>query len=207
MRIKEFQPLPPRKSDFTPPPGRKERRAEQRKNPQPPKPPTPPMEQTAKTPRGHIHAEAFCHMSYTGSSQSGTIILSIWNSRDGVTPFCLQSKEFGIELQHTGRNMVYNPDFLPKKGDLIWTSYTPEQAAESARKRFQGYVDQLKDLEGMEDAEILQKYKWDARAGLKAMIEKGVDALVEETVKNYIENGEPRLELVKEDWKPKSKEG
>lgn len=92
------------------------------------------------TERGHNHAEAFCHMQYLGRSGNKSIAVTIWNSRDGVTPFIMLSKEFGLELQHVNfHNDRYDPTYKPKKGDLIWRNYTPAEAEESRRKLQEKY--------------------------------------------------------------------
>ncbi|MCF2487482.1 hypothetical protein [Dyadobacter sp. CY347] len=77
------------------------------------------------------HAEAFCHMTYESIGIRKKISVVIYNSRDGVTPFVFQSKEFGVELQHVNwRADVYDPNYKPKTGDLIWRDATDEDKKE-----------------------------------------------------------------------------
>jgi hypothetical protein len=74
------------------------------------------------------HAEAFCHMQYAYVGPKKTIYLTIFNSRDGVTPFCFHSKEFGVTLQHVKwQEDKYDPDYVPVSGDLIWRDVKPEE--------------------------------------------------------------------------------
>lgn len=68
--------------------------------------------------------EAFCHMLYR--SESGREI-SIWNSRDGVTPFGVfidDEDMTHVEWQKDQRN----PGYEPKPGDYIFVDMTLEVA-------------------------------------------------------------------------------
>lgn len=48
-------------------------------------------------PMKHNHAEAFAVMRY--ASKDGSVTEKLWNSRDGVTPFTLMSKDDRVEMQ------------------------------------------------------------------------------------------------------------
>ena len=58
----------------------------------------------------------------------------IWNSRDGVTPFCLACPSCGRpELHHVNfRGDVYMPEHVPHNGQRVWVSMTEERATSLA---------------------------------------------------------------------------
>ena len=66
------------------------------------------------------HGEGFKLMTYqcTTCGHSETI----WNSRDGVTPFCIRCLACGRpDAQHVNwKADVYAPDHVPKKGDRVF---------------------------------------------------------------------------------------
>jgi hypothetical protein len=47
---------------------------------------------------GHAHVEAFCLMTY--ETKDGSVTERIWNSRDGVTPFVVYTRDGKTEMQH-----------------------------------------------------------------------------------------------------------
>jgi hypothetical protein len=154
----------------------------------------------------HRHAEAFCHMTYESADPRKYIKLRIWNSRDGVTPFCMYSKEFGVQLQHSHwASDVCDPTYKPKKGDLIWKTYTEKEAEDSARRTLQRWKEETAEMEVMTDSEFFEKYRWDGR---RDQIEhlggvlKDEERFVKETIDRLATQGQPLLELVKEDWAP-----
>jgi hypothetical protein len=147
------------------------------------------------------HAEAFCHMQYIGTGRAGRIFLSIWNSRDGVTPFITFCQEYGIELQHVNfQQDRRDPDYKPMKGDLIWTSYTMEEAQQAGRKHYQSLLAEYEEVKDKPEAELTGKYSYDPRTVLKNMIDRGEDAAVSKAVHDLFEMKAPKLVLVKEDW-------
>lgn len=79
----------------------------------------------------HNHAEAFCLMHY--ASADGKVCELFWNSRDGVTPYCMRSTE-NVEMFHVGRDS-YAPDYKPPSGMRIFIGLTMERAREIALKR------------------------------------------------------------------------
>lgn len=70
------------------------------------------------TEHGHQHREAFCLMQY--EADDGSECVTIWNSRDGVTPF-VTTLPSGKEARHVrwGED-IYAPDHQPTPGDLVW---------------------------------------------------------------------------------------
>jgi hypothetical protein len=80
------------------------------------------------------HQEAFCLMKY--QSGNGSITEFIWNSRDGVTPFSLSSKDGETTLNHVEwRADQRIPDFVPPIGTRYFASVTSEEIKERTEKR------------------------------------------------------------------------
>jgi hypothetical protein len=85
------------------------------------------------------HVEAFCLMKYQTLDGRETEIL--WNSRDGVTPFCIVSKS-GKEMRHVDwRSDKQVVDYQPKPGERIFKDMSPERAREIAAKRVERWWD------------------------------------------------------------------
>ncbi len=89
-----------------------------------------------RTPRGHLHVEAFHLMWYAcpcGHRER------YWNSRDGVTPFGSECPSCGDwTLQHVWWNQdTYAPDHKPTVGQRVWITMTLERAETIARRRLQ----------------------------------------------------------------------
>lgn len=65
----------------------------------------------------HTHAEAYCRMEYFAKSINRMIV--IWNSRDGITPFCAFID--GVEYQHVNWALdQWQRYWVPDVGDLIF---------------------------------------------------------------------------------------
>lgn len=78
----------------------------------------------------HNHPEAFCLMTYQADDGSETE--TIWNSRDGVTPFGLTLRS-GKPARHINwQGDVYAPNHVPKPGDRIFVDLTEERARQNA---------------------------------------------------------------------------
>lgn len=88
--------------------------------------------------RKYNHPEAFCLMKY--ATKDGTETEIIWNSRDGVTPFCIASKS-GVEMQHDMRFFRHNrvPEHQPKPGDRIFVDLGAERARKLVTERVERY--------------------------------------------------------------------
>ena len=72
----------------------------------------------------HIHKEAFCLMTYAADDGSETETL--WNSREGVTPFGISSVS-GKSMHHVAwQEDKYCPDFVPPPGMRIFVDATLE---------------------------------------------------------------------------------
>ena len=90
--------------------------------------------------RGCFHQEAFCLMQY--ASKDGSERELIWNSRDGVTPFCILSRS-GVEMQHVNwKQDRYVPQHLPRVGDRIFVDLTFERAIETQRQNVERWWDE-----------------------------------------------------------------
>lgn len=101
------------------------------------------MAQRQRTSRGHLHAEAFMVMRYEGA---GGRREWIWNSRDGITPFCVQSADGQVDLQHGNWHLDrYDPFHVPAIGSRIFVDMTEE----IARPRAVAYVDRHWDDDEM----------------------------------------------------------
>lgn len=91
-----------------------------------------------QTGRPHVHFEAFCLMTY--ETADGAIMERIWNSRDGVTPFCIRTVDGSEEMQHVRwREDTYAPNHRPEPGDRVFCDMTEPRAraliAEAQAKR------------------------------------------------------------------------
>ncbi len=83
------------------------------------------------------HGEAFNHMAYrcvNGHDET------IWNSRDGVTPFVMDCRVCGADSQHIEWHCDVRAEaYQPKVGDRIFVNVTPTEALEFAKVRMQQY--------------------------------------------------------------------
>lgn len=83
------------------------------------------------------HKEAFCLMQYR--SDDGTEAEVLWNSRDGVTPFCITSRN-GKQMRHVEwRNDRCDPGFKPSSGMRIFVDATEDLVRESLMR----YVEKI----------------------------------------------------------------
>lgn len=65
--------------------------------------------------------EAFCLMRY--ASADGEIVEWIWNSRDGVTPFTVRSRDGSAELTHIDwQHDIRNPYYRPRPGERVFVN-------------------------------------------------------------------------------------
>jgi hypothetical protein len=82
------------------------------------------------TPPPYRHAEAYCLMTYV--ADDGSEQETVWNSRDGVTPFVitLRSGKTATHVNwHADRRV---PDHVPEPGSRMFVDLTPERARETA---------------------------------------------------------------------------
>lgn len=83
---------------------------------------------------GYTHAEAYMLMQY--ESDDGRHRLVVWNSRDGVTPFCITHPDSRVELRHVrwAEDQFLGPKHEPAQGDWIFIDLTEEEARRAATK-------------------------------------------------------------------------
>lgn len=79
---------------------------------------------------GHVHGEAFCHMTYRcGLGHT----IQIFNSRDGVTPFGITCPKCGNQkMYHVGPPYaydIYDPTYIVLVGDWFFRDGTAADAA------------------------------------------------------------------------------
>jgi hypothetical protein len=82
------------------------------------------------------HVEAFCLMLYRDETTGEVEI--IWNSRDGVVPFGILSRQGNKATHIDWGNDICCPMFIPNVGDRVFVSLTMEKAIEFRTK----YVDE-----------------------------------------------------------------
>lgn len=87
------------------------------------------------------HKEAFCIMGY-GCEKNSIHIELVWNSRDGVTPFCIDCRTCGAVAQHENwQGDRYEPNYIPTPGDRIFVDLTEQRAEEMAVKAVERWWD------------------------------------------------------------------
>lgn len=119
------------------------------------------------------HGEAFHLMQYIDQI-TGKIEI-IWNSRDGVTPFCETSKE-GNEAQHVDWNADKFARFhVPKIGDRIFVTATHSLVEERAKE----FVDNLWNHDAFPMSEAFQDIEGDDNGKKEAAYEKAIRNFVD----------------------------
>lgn len=100
-----------------------------------------PMTAGART-YGHLHAEAFMRMKYRCEGCGGWEW--VWNSRDGVTPFMINSRCCdNAEAQHIQwQEDVYAPSYKLQPGDRFFRNGTAEDAIAITERMIERYADQ-----------------------------------------------------------------
>ena len=72
----------------------------------------------------HATGDSYLLMQYR--SDDGRIMEKIWNSREGVTPFMVHSRD-KVEMRHVDWHLdTYCPLHIPKVGDRIFVDALPE---------------------------------------------------------------------------------
>lgn len=86
---------------------------------------------------GFKHVEAFKLMIYQDEKEP-SYREQIWNSRDGVTPFTITSKDGKRKLtHHNWRNDVNAPYYTPQIGERVFCDLTLERSKARARRWFE----------------------------------------------------------------------
>lgn len=124
------------------------------------------------------HSEGYCHMLYM--AEDGSDEISIWNSRDGVTPFMVTIED--KVYQHVGWNGdVYDAQYMPKEGDYIFVDMSFEKLLEIRLQWWDRCVS--------EEANSIYFYKEYGRDKRKVCRELAMQ--------DRIEHGEPPPDLIK----------
>lgn len=157
------------------------------------------MRKDLLTPK-HNHREAFCLMKYKSKQTSGFgehekkfAQVRIWNSRDGVTPFCFQIEQLGLELHHADwQEDLYNPHYKPVKGDLIWATYDEV----TGRKAMLQHLEIIKAHAADIKIKDINEYYYN-----KCQEDvKNPESFIEAGIKKLMDEKQPVLILVEKDW-------
>lgn len=88
------------------------------------------MNETMKV---YTHGEAFRRMLYRCNGGHSEWI---WNSRDGVTPFCVDCRQCDRETMHVNwKGDIFDPFYQPKPGERFFRDGTDAEARAIVRKR------------------------------------------------------------------------
>lgn len=102
----------------------------------------------------YVYGEAFNLMQYRcnrGHSET------VWNSRDGVTPFCIPCLQCDAELMHVHWDRdVRAVDHRPQSGERFFRDGTPEEAKAILRSRIEQGRGTEYELSEEEAATILE---------------------------------------------------
>lgn len=121
------------------------------------------------------HKEAFCLMIY--ENKDGSIQETLWNSRDGVTPYIIRDRSGSIELTHVKWGWDHCvPNHKPRPGDRIFASITLEKARESRTRYVEKYWDESMEQMFGSKANAIEKlaeadYSYGGGKGLAPIIE------------------------------------
>lgn len=92
----------------------------------------------------HKHPEAFCLMAYM--SDDGRIIEWIWNSRDGVTPFIVHSRDGSKQMSHVSwERDIYHPEHELQVGDRYFATHSEQSALDAAKRQVETNWDRMRD--------------------------------------------------------------
>ena len=89
------------------------------------------------------HNEAFCLMQYRDEVTGD--IETLWNSRDGVTPFIIESVAGNEAVHHNWSDDKRAPDFVPPPGMRIFVDASPNHR--HIRSSARSYVEKYWDLD------------------------------------------------------------
>ncbi len=87
----------------------------------------------------YLHGEAFMLMNY--ASDDGKVKEVLWNSRDGVTPFCLNSVD-DMEMRHVDwQHDIRSTLHVPEVGSRMFIDLTKDRMLEFTRANVEAYWD------------------------------------------------------------------
>lgn len=96
---------------------------------------------------GHLHGEAFMIMNYRCDRCSRTV--TVWNSRDGVTPFIIDCRfcQEGSARHVNWQEDRYAPNHKPVPGELVFVDMTDARRRVRAEHIYQRMME--------------SEYRWD----------------------------------------------
>jgi hypothetical protein len=124
-------------------------------------------------PRKHVHGEAFMLMTYRCGCGHCEVI---WNSRDGVTPFCMDCPSCGeASLRHAmwSRDR-YMPEHKLHPRQRFWRDGTPDEAEAIMRDRIEAFRAEYPTTPE-EEADLIRR----AREGKESEFQSGWPMLSE----------------------------
>jgi hypothetical protein len=104
----------------------------------------------------HAHAEAFKIMTYR--CKICRFSEKIWNSRDGVTPFCVKCPNCKKDAHHhvDWHEDIYAPDYIPLPGERVFIDFPESLKPVTARRRIQSMKGTKYEVPENEFAEMVQ---------------------------------------------------
>ena len=108
-----------------------------------------------------IHGEGFCLMWYECECGHRE---RFWNSRDGVTPFCLGCPSCGqasLRHIHWSRDK-HTPNHKPHYGQGIWRDGTPEEAALFMAQRLDKCIGTPYEVDDEKRAQLIEAARTDS---------------------------------------------
>lgn len=115
--------------------------------------------------QAYKHQEAFCVMKYECKSCGWT--MTIWNSRDGVTPMgtlCQKCRE-GSSVHVRWQSDVRAPEYTMKSGALVWIDMPLELRRPVARMGMAGVADEELARYGDTREELVRAIAGNTRKG------------------------------------------
>jgi hypothetical protein len=117
----------------------------------------------------HEHKEAYCLMKYQTMDKLETEY--IWNSRDGVTPFGVKSRNTKKDLFHVDwEKDQYLPNYIPPMGSRVFVDLTVEIARRMATQMVEEHWKELQKSYPDKESAIEYYVKYWMEPGAPAVI-------------------------------------
>lgn len=116
-------------------------------------------------PTKYNHQEAYCLMLYV--SEDGLEKEILWNSRDGVTPFCIPNRDGTKTMGHTDWHLDRCvPNFIPLDGMRVFATISSQaEATARATKRVEDSWDSFFSQHFQSKAEAIEAIVKDYKIG------------------------------------------
>jgi len=98
----------------------------------------------SRRPPPYAHKGAYCTMKYQDSVTGEVEVL--WNSRDGVTPFCITSRAGNEALHIRFAEDRCEPMHVPALGDRVFADLSIQRAREMRTAYVEAWWDSLSDI-------------------------------------------------------------